>query len=134
MRLAHEARRIAGQHAYLDELEGTTRKALGGERDEAIGGLRAFATSLDSHFALEEQVQFPALHGLDPSCRSELAALVVDHRKLQQDLTSLIERLENDDSREERAYVRNAFDWLTADLRRHEEREEALLDRAQTTG
>lgn len=128
-RLAHASRRLAVQHEYLDALLATTRRAL--ERNtpaEAREALHAFRGALDAHFALEEQVHFPALHGLEPARDREIEALVLEHRALRDRLLVL----EGKVGREPRDGVARAFVELGASLRDHEDREERLLEASVT--
>ena len=130
MRLAHEARRIAAQHAYLDALESTTQLALqSGDGDAMRRALRAFGGSLDAHFTIEEQVQFPALHGLHPEMGAELAALVTDHDRFRGTVDGLHASVAGGDPVARRGEVLDGFAGLCADLAAHEAREEALLAR-----
>jgi len=122
-RLAHEARRVSAQHGYLDALVATTRRAV--EREgEAREALRAFRGALESHFALEEQVHFPALQGLHPELASELTELTREHAAFRASLEHLERQAEG---------VGTALDALSASLRVHENREEHLLDGAGRT-
>ena len=92
LRLAHEARRIASQHSYLDAMKATTMRAL--ERGEALEirqALRGFRGSLEAHFELEEQLHFPALHGLHPEFAPDLTALVAEHERFRAGLGRLEE-------------------------------------------
>jgi iron-sulfur cluster repair protein YtfE (RIC family) len=129
MRLAHEARRIAGQHAYLDALESTTLRAL--ERGDAVEmrqALDGFHGAVDSHFTLEEQVHFPALHGLRTELEPELLDLVREHEQFRSALARLDAGVRR--SPPDAAELAAEFRELTADLGRHEQREEQLLARA----
>jgi len=129
MRLAHEARRIASQHAYLDALEATTLRALErGDPVEMRQALDGFRGSLDSHFTLEEQVHFPALHGLRAEWEAELLALVREHQRFRSVLVELGAGARR--SPPDAAELAAAFRELTAELGRHEQREEQLLARA----
>jgi iron-sulfur cluster repair protein YtfE (RIC family) len=131
MRLAHEARRIARQHALFEELRSTTRAALEhGGGDQRRKALHTLATSLEAHFTLEEHVQFPALHGLDPRSEAELTDLVAQHHRFREDLAALAQQ-GGSDAGAERSAALAAFERLADALRQHEDREEALLERAQ---
>jgi iron-sulfur cluster repair protein YtfE (RIC family) len=131
MRLAHEARRIAGQHAYLAALEATTRVALEtGDGAAVARALDVFAGSLEAHFSLEEHVQFPALHGLHPENERDLAELVADHVRFRSALEALQALAAGPDPTARRAEAVAAFGRLTDDLGGHEAREEVLLARA----
>ena len=124
LRLAHEARRLAGQHGYLDALVGATRRAIerdaGAEAGEALIGFRG---ALESHFALEERLHFPALQGLRPELASDLAELTREHARLRASL----DRLKRCSDRVE---MTADLDSFSASLRIHEDREERLFDGA----
>jgi len=123
-RLAHASRRLPVQHEYLDALFATTRRAL--ERNtpaEAREALHAFRGALDAHFALEEQVHFPGLHGLEPERDREIEVLVLDHHALRDRLLALESRV----GRETRDEIARSFAELGASLRDHETREERLF-------
>lgn len=131
LRLAHEARRIATQHAYLDALEATTRRALErGTAHEIAEALRGFEGALASHFALEEQVHFPALHGLHADLGDEIGALERDH----DDFHATLGEMRSDVAAAAGDGVRDGvvarFAALGAALRAHESREEALFARS----
>jgi len=131
MRLAQEARRITGQHAYLDALERTTTRAF--ERDDAAAmaeAFRGFAGSLEAHFHLEEQVHFPALHGLDGGLATDLSKLVRDHERFREQIDGLRAQIEAGEPTTHRGQILSAFRALTAALSEHEASEESLLARA----
>jgi iron-sulfur cluster repair protein YtfE (RIC family) len=124
LRLAHEARRIAVQHGYLDALEAATLRAL--ERctpAEAREALHGFRGALDAHFALEEQLHFPALHGLHAELAPEIGALERDHAEFR----AAAEALEARVGLEPRGDVTHDFRALAERLREHEGREERML-------
>lgn len=126
--MAHEARRIAAQHQYLDALERTTRSALErGAAGEVTQALLGFAGSLEAHFSLEEQVQFPALHGLDPHFDTEIAELERDHVRFRAELAAMQALAAGSE-------LLAAFDELAGALGLHEAREEAMLARAFARG
>jgi hypothetical protein len=90
MRLAKESRRISSQHRQLDALHGLVASAL--ERRAPARARTAFARfrdALDAHMSLEEELFFPALHGLRPGLEAELAELVRDHRRFRRSLDAL---------------------------------------------
>lgn len=124
LRLAHASRRLAVQHDYLDALLAATQRAL--ERNtpaEAREALAGFAGALEAHFALEEQLHFPALHGLRLELAPELEALMLEHRALRERMRALAERV----GKEPRESVTAEFVALGGVLRVHESREEQLL-------
>jgi hypothetical protein len=131
LRLAHEARRIASQHSYLDALEETTLRAFErGDPGEMQQVLNGFQASLDAHFSLEEQVHFPALHGLHPEFQSELDELIREHVRFREELDRIDASLGAIGGNAAAAEILAAFRDVVASLRRHEEREERLLSRA----
>ena len=124
LRLAHEARRIAAQHEYLNALETTTLRSL--ERNtpaEAREALHGFRGALDAHFTLEEQIHFPALHGLREDLAPRIEALIGQHAALRVS----IEELEGRVGREPRDDVTRHFRALAEALHAHESQEERLL-------
>lgn len=124
LRLAHASRRLPVQHDFLDALLATTGRAL--ERTdaaEAQEAMRGFRGALEAHFQLEEEVHFPALHGLQPRCGAELEALVREHHALRDRLLALEGRL----GREPGSAVAPDFAELAHALRQHESREERLF-------
>ena len=129
LRLAHEARRIASQHGYLDALEVTTLRVLElGEPRQMQLALRGFHGSLDAHFTLEEQVHFPALHGLRPEVEPELDALIREHARFRDELRRIEALLHAPNGGAADALA--AFREVAARLGRHEEQEERLLERS----
>ena len=80
-RVAFEARRISSQHRQLEAFHELVAQALAA--GEPAGVLRAFMRfrdALEAHFAMEDEVFFPALHGLRPDLEAELTVLVQEHR------------------------------------------------------
>ena len=129
LRLAHEARRIAVQHGYLDALEATTLRALErGDSLEMRQALHGFHGSLDAHFTLEEQVHFPALHGLHPELEPDLDALIREHVRFRDELDRIEASLRDPSGGSADALA--AFRDVAASLGPHEQREEQLLERA----
>jgi iron-sulfur cluster repair protein YtfE (RIC family) len=126
MRLVHEAKRVVAQHEVIDAFERDVRAALGGGDDAVIErALHAFEKALLAHFSLEEELHFPALHGLDAALGSELRELEQDHAAFRKELTHL---LRGGDGRSQARI--DAFAALASALRRHEDREEALFQRS----
>jgi len=124
LRLAQEARRIAGQHAWLASVEATVLRVLQrGTPAEARDALDAYRGALAAHFELEERLHFPALHGLRPELAPAIEALVADHARLRADLEALGARV----GTVARDAVTDGFRACAAQLLDHEQREEALL-------
>ena len=129
MRLAHEAKRVAAQHDAIDAFERDVRAALhGGDAAAIETSLRAFEKALLAHFSLEEELHFPALHGLGAALRPQLEALERDHVAFRAEIARLVA------CRDERRPARiDAFAALATALRQHEDREEALFGRTTPT-
>jgi hypothetical protein len=126
LRMRGEERRITSQHARLDELCGEVHARLDEDGAvKAVGEFALFAAALDAHMTVEEDIYFPALHGLRPDSGEELTGFVRDHAQLREALGAIRERLEANDG--DRA--RESLDRLAQDISRHELAEEALIAR-----
>ena len=93
-----------------------------GRRDEVGTLLERYCTAVRAHFALEEDVFFPALHGLHPEHGPALEALCVDHVDFGRDLERLGASLED----EELEARRRAFRHHQERMGEHEAREEQV--------
>ena len=126
LRLAHEAKRVAAQHEAIDAFEREVRAAFeSGEAPALEASLRSLERALIAHFAIEEDVHFPALHGFDPGFAGEIQDLVREHVSFRETLARLIaERAATPADRIA------AFAALTGRLRKHEDREETLFARS----
>jgi len=123
-RLRRASRQIAEQHEYMHELVRELEQALGEERaDQLKEVLLRFRAAMEAHFALEDGVFFPALHGLHPEQRSELEELSRQHQNFGVDIGHMSRWLE-EDSLERFA---SAFHELLAGLSVHERREEGVV-------
>ena len=123
-RLAIEARRISSQHRQLDELYGLLLSALDGEPLAAVQrGFERFRDALEAHFAMEDDVHFPAFHGLRPELESRLTALIEEHKVMRKALDVVQARLQSGDLEA----GAKQLDALVVRLARHEEIEEQLI-------
>ena len=120
-RLRRALRRIESQHvqmrALLHELEEATRGKDAAATREPLAHLR---DALAAHFELEDQVLFPALHGLLPGARISLEALSAQHREF---LTELDDMLAS-----KRVCNAEAVARLHASIGEHERSEELVLE------
>ena len=84
MRMRSEERRIESQHERLDELccDVYAQIDASGAR-HAINDFLLFVAALDAHMTVEEDIYFPALHGLRPDSGDALASLVSEHDGLR---------------------------------------------------
>jgi hypothetical protein len=123
MRVDREARRISNQHRQLDEFYGMVVSSLeGGMLARARSEFVRFHDALEAHFQVEEQIHFPALHGLAPELDAELASLVEEHREFRERLERLAELFERGDA----ARCGRELDGLVVELATHEGREERI--------
>ena len=126
LRMRGEERRIASQHERLDDL---CREVY--NRIDKHGAMPAmhdfllFMTALDAHMAVEEDIYFPALHGLCADAGAELAERVAEHAELRVAADEIRDRLQSNDS----DGARRALDRLAGRVSEHELAEEDLIAR-----
>jgi len=125
-RMRRALRQIGEQHRALGEIHGRLAAALeAGDRRGATDAFVRFRHALGAHFELEEEVFFPALHGLHPDEGAGLEALGREHGGLLaalQRLAPLLEAAPLERFGAELAGFRGA-------LGAHERREEELVSR-----
>lgn len=124
-RVEIESRRIPSQHRQLDQFYGVLVDVLA-HRD-AAGSRTAFAHFADAcraHFAMEDEIYFPALHGLRPDLEHALTELVQEHRAMVRTLERLASLFEAD----RLAEAEGELDRLVTRLQAHEGREERILE------
>ncbi len=124
MRMRGEERRITSQHEKLDVFcrEVYSRIDKDGAR-LAMNDFLLFSAALDAHMTVEEDIYFPALHGLRPDIGDELAGLVAEHEELRVGLDEIRRALKRDDGPE----ARLALDQLARRVSTHEIAEEDLI-------
>ena len=126
LRLAQEARRMANQHRQIGSLAGVLSRALGGTDTRA--GRSAFARFRDAiaaHMALENEVHFPALHGLHPELEADLTRLAREHDGFHRELDVLAQGIERGDL----GSSARRLDDFVGRFEAHETREERLMER-----
>jgi hypothetical protein len=124
LRLNRIVRQIADQHRALRPLFERVQSSLdGGDRRDSSEALQGYRRAIGAHFELEEEVFFPAFHGLHPDWSEELDALHSEHRSLRDALADLEGRLHGHRTREGPELLTH-FATLLAD---HEAREERLV-------
>jgi hemerythrin superfamily protein len=129
MRISRESRRISNQHRQLDLFYEMLLKSLFRENvAKARSEFLRFHDALDAHFTVEEQIHFPALHGLRPELDEELAALVEDHKAFRSTLDELAQLLESKDL----ARCSDSLDRFVVELAAHEGREERMSERVNS--
>jgi hypothetical protein len=124
LRLGQEARRISSQHRQLDDLHAIVTEALArGAAEAALTGFRRLRDALDAHMSLENEIHFPALHGLRPELEAELTALAHEHESFWNELAGLSRPFELGDL----DGSARALDAFATRFAEHERREESLL-------
>lgn len=123
-RMRGEERRIEGQHQRLDALcrEVCALLATAGT-DAAHDDYLLFMGALDAHMTMEEEVHFPALHGLRSDLSEELSDLAEAHETFRQQAGAIKALFEAHD----RLAARGALERLRHDFGEHETIEEELL-------
>jgi hypothetical protein len=126
LRMRAEERRISSQHERLDDLcrEVYTQIDKHGAAP-AIGEYLLFMTALDAHMRIEEEIYFPALHGLRADAGPELTVLVGEHAELRSAAAEIRTQLKAGD----REGARLALDSLARRISEHEVAEENLISR-----
>lgn len=129
-RMEIESRRIPSQHRQLDQLYGTLSDTLDhGSPQAARTAFAHFADACRAHFAMEDAIYFPALHGLRPDLDRDLTELVEEHREL----VSTLERLGDLFEDERPAEAEGELDRFVTRLQAHEGREERILEGMRPT-
>jgi iron-sulfur cluster repair protein YtfE (RIC family) len=126
LRMRGEERRISSQHRQLEELFDRVMESVRvGGTHKAVNDFLLFSTALEAHMSVEEDIYFPALHGLRNDVGDELGDLVDEHQRLREKLADLRLSLAKEDEKEGRA----ALGELANDVDRHEHTEEKLIAR-----
>ena len=124
-RLRRVARDLAAQHDRLRELVGEINRALeSSNAQRAAAAFVRYSDALAAHFALEERVVFPALHGADPRNADTIETLLRDHASLFAVTQHLIETSPDAGTADWKA----DFYELRRSLSLHESREEGLVN------
>lgn len=93
-RVQRAARKIPQQHRHIDEVFVHLQAALvRGVLPEVKELFLQYHGAIEAHFAIEDDVFFPALHGLHPEQGAELQKLCDEHQSFSQDLEELADRL-----------------------------------------
>ena len=126
LRMRGQERRISSQHKQLGLLfERTldTVEAIGPRK--AIGDFLLFQTALEAHMSVEEDIYFPALHGLRNDLMGELVELVDEHKEIRIALDNVKYLMSKSVDHD----ARLALNQLADRIDRHEEEEEGLVAR-----
>lgn len=120
-RLRRALRRVESQHRTLRPLLAEAEESLrAGTPAAEIPQLAQLHDALKAHFELEDEVLFPAIHGLSPSTGAAIEALSREHETFLSELRRMLEAPADGD--------REVFAKLRAALGLHERREEQALE------
>ncbi len=127
IRLARQGTGITSQHRQLDAFVREVSQALRrGQRRDCETAVFQLQGALNAHFAVEEKVVFPALHGLHSELGDKLKALERDHERLREDVDRLALAIVASDM----TTAQKALEEFGAALRAHERAEERILENA----
>jgi hypothetical protein len=133
-RIGRLVEQIARQHRYLQELRTEIDVALErGSRADARRGLDQFSAALTAHFELEQNVFFPALHGLEPTRKRDLEALEQEHAVLLAELQDVRTAVESAVQADSAARFRSCLERLRSHERIEEELVAAIASGAEST-
>jgi hemerythrin len=123
-RLRRCRRQIEKQHQQLHALHLELGEALAvGDADAARSLVERMLAAIDAHFAMEEGMLFPALHGLDPKSGRDVEAFAAQHARHRERLTDL----QGDIAGELVASLAPAYREFAASMFEHEQHEEAWI-------
>jgi iron-sulfur cluster repair protein YtfE (RIC family) len=122
-RVAFEARRISSQHRQLEAFHELVAQALAaGEPGGVLRAFMRFRDALEAHFAMEDEIFFPAMHGLRPELEVELTVLVQQHHAMRAQIAEIQALFDA----EQLGDGGRVLDAMVGTLSQHEEREERL--------
>ena len=123
-RIRRASRQISEQHAHMHGLAGELEQALKEQLPDKLKDvLMRFHAAMEAHFALEDGVFFPALHGLHPEQRNELEELSQQHENFGVEMELLRQCLEEGSLER----FGTAFHELLKGMGLHEQREEKVV-------
>ena len=115
---------VARAHRELDALFDETRAALrAGERAVGVESRDCLCEALETHFAQEDDLYFPAISSLRPEARASVKGFAEDHERLR----SLSRELRACMEKESREEVEAGLAEFAAFFAEHEAREEEFL-------
>ena len=117
-------RQIADQHRNIERFFLTLALAVSGRRkSETRAAFNRYRTAISDHFALEEQVFFPAIQIADPARKPEIESLIRSHCRLLDELAQMAEQLESLSCED----FSRRLDGFATMLAIHENKEEELV-------
>jgi hemerythrin-like domain-containing protein len=123
-RLKRALRQIEAQHRHLRPIYAELVRSLdSGGVEDMRRWIARYREALEAHFAVEEEVLFPALRGLRPASEPQLVELSDEHVSFAAELRGFEQQLERGYGHASAAGITA----LAAQLEAHERREEQLL-------
>ena len=123
-RLRRALRQIGDQHRHMRDMHRVLGQTLAdGDRRDARDAFVRYRHAIGAHFELEDEVFFPAIHGLHPEFTEALEALARDHELYLDELKRMSEQL---DAETLESFARS-FQRFSQALGEHEQREERLV-------
>jgi iron-sulfur cluster repair protein YtfE (RIC family) len=124
LRVKRAVRQMSDQHRHIRAIHGSIRDALArGGASDAEAALDRLQSAMEAHFALEDEVFFPALHGLRPEFAEALETLSREHAEFAAGLRRMIADLQASGVEA----LQNGFEAYTRALVDHEGREEEIV-------
>ena len=125
-RLKRAARQIGIQHRHLDGIRLELGEAVAdGAVDSAGDAFQRYCSAVEAHFILEDEVFFPAIHGLHPEHGGELESLSREHGEFTEQLRGMADQME----RAGLEAFAKSFRSYVQSLVAHEGREEQLVSK-----
>ena len=127
-RLTRQRTGIASQHRQLEAFVREVSQALRrGHRRDCETAVFRLQGALNAHFAVEEQIVFPSLHGFHTELADKVLALEREHERLREHVERLALAIVVSDI----TTARRALEEFDAALSAHERAEERILESAQ---
>jgi hemerythrin len=125
-RLRRAARQVGEQHRHIAEIYIALGNAVASRtKQDAAEALRRYEEAIHAHFSLEEEVFFPAIHGIETTQDGEVGNLANTHDELRVELRSLVDALSDADPE----IFSDSLHRFAKHLAIHESHEEGLLER-----
>jgi hemerythrin-like domain-containing protein len=125
-RLRRAVRQIGDQHRHMAAMHRLLGQTLAdGERRDAQDAFVRYRHAIGAHFELEDDVFFPAIHGLHPEHAEDLDVLSREHGEFLDELKRMAAELESGPLE---TFARS-FQRFSDTLAAHEAREERLVSR-----
>lgn len=117
---------LSSDHHRCDDLFATAEEAAGsGDWEKIAGELRTFLDSMRHHFAMEEEVLFPAIEDSTGMSMGPTQVMRMEHQQMRQLFDAMAKAVENRDKDD---YL-GQTDTLLVLMQQHNLKEEQILYR-----